>query len=176
MTKATTGKGNRHAKGPQPAKYRHPKSGATWSGKGRAPAWLINVKNRAKFLIDAEVSPVEAPVASKASRKTNAVAKKATATNKVVRKVAAKKGVVKVPTAKKVATTVAKKVQKKVEKKAPVTKSVTVSKKVAAKRSGVVAKNGAAEKAARKVPAVKEKVSTPAAVPAPESVIPELTV
>lgn len=32
-----------------PAKYMDPKSGATWSGRGRAPAWLG--KNRAKFLI-----------------------------------------------------------------------------------------------------------------------------
>ncbi len=32
-----------------PAKYMDPKTGATWSGRGRAPAWLG--KNRAKFLI-----------------------------------------------------------------------------------------------------------------------------
>lgn len=32
-----------------PAKYADPKTGATWSGRGRAPAWLG--KNRNKFLI-----------------------------------------------------------------------------------------------------------------------------
>ena len=32
-----------------PPKYRNPKTGDTWSGRGRAPAWLG--KNRARFLI-----------------------------------------------------------------------------------------------------------------------------
>ncbi|ALD93546.1 H-NS histone family protein [Cupriavidus gilardii] len=34
---------------PAPAKYRDPKTGKTWSGRGRAPAWLG--KNRDRFLI-----------------------------------------------------------------------------------------------------------------------------
>ena len=38
-------------KGPVPAKYRDPKTGATWSGRGRTPAWLKDVKNRDRFLI-----------------------------------------------------------------------------------------------------------------------------
>lgn len=33
-----------------PAKYRNPKTGETWSGRGRAPGWLAG-KNRDKFLI-----------------------------------------------------------------------------------------------------------------------------
>ncbi|HDR9757511.1 TPA: H-NS histone family protein [Burkholderia cepacia] len=33
------------------AKYRDPKSGATWSGRGRAPAWIKDAKNRTRFLI-----------------------------------------------------------------------------------------------------------------------------
>ncbi|MBU9283777.1 MULTISPECIES: H-NS histone family protein [Burkholderia] len=33
------------------AKYRDPKTGATWSGRGRAPAWIKEVKNRNRFLI-----------------------------------------------------------------------------------------------------------------------------
>jgi len=37
------------AKSGLPPKYMDPKTGATWSGRGRAPAWLG--KNRAKFLI-----------------------------------------------------------------------------------------------------------------------------
>lgn len=35
--------------GPAAPKYQDPKTGATWSGRGRAPAWLG--KNRDKFLI-----------------------------------------------------------------------------------------------------------------------------
>ena len=36
-------------KGAQPAKYLNPKSGATWSGRGPAPAWLATVKDRTGF-------------------------------------------------------------------------------------------------------------------------------
>jgi DNA-binding protein H-NS len=36
-------------KRPLPPKYRNPKTGETWSGRGRAPAWLG--KNRTRFLI-----------------------------------------------------------------------------------------------------------------------------
>ncbi|KAG0189044.1 hypothetical protein DFQ28_003990 [Apophysomyces sp. BC1034] len=35
---------------PAPAKYHDPASGATWSGRGRAPAW-IQGKKRERFLI-----------------------------------------------------------------------------------------------------------------------------
>lgn len=35
-----------------PAKYRDPESGATWSGRGRPPAW-IEGKDRARFQIAA---------------------------------------------------------------------------------------------------------------------------
>lgn len=37
--------------GSTPAKYRDPKSGATWSGRGRAPNWIKDAKNRNRFLI-----------------------------------------------------------------------------------------------------------------------------
>jgi DNA-binding protein H-NS len=33
------------------AKYRNPKTGETWSGRGRSPSWLAG-KNRERFLID----------------------------------------------------------------------------------------------------------------------------
>jgi DNA-binding protein H-NS len=33
------------------AKYRNPKTGETWSGRGRSPSWLVG-KNRERFLID----------------------------------------------------------------------------------------------------------------------------
>ena len=37
--------------GVTPAKYLDPKTGATWSGRGRVPNWLKDVKNRDRFLI-----------------------------------------------------------------------------------------------------------------------------
>ncbi|MDC6179720.1 DNA-binding protein [Ralstonia solanacearum] len=48
--KAKPGK-NGQAKSIVPPKYRDPKTGATWSGRGRAPTWLG--KNRNRFLIEA---------------------------------------------------------------------------------------------------------------------------
>ncbi|MEK7898147.1 H-NS histone family protein [Burkholderia contaminans] len=52
--------GRRRAKASSPRapvepKYRDPKSGKTWSGRGKAPQWIASARNRAKFLIlDAE--------------------------------------------------------------------------------------------------------------------------
>ncbi|WP_176307833.1 H-NS family nucleoid-associated regulatory protein [Burkholderia ambifaria] len=36
---------------PVAAKYHNPKTGETWSGRGRAPAWIKEAKNRDRFLI-----------------------------------------------------------------------------------------------------------------------------
>ncbi|WP_334002168.1 H-NS histone family protein [Burkholderia gladioli] len=36
--------------GQQPAKYRDPASGKTWSGRGKAPAWIAG-KDRSAFEI-----------------------------------------------------------------------------------------------------------------------------
>lgn len=44
-------KAGNYVRGAQPALYRDPKTGATWSGRGRAPAWLAAAKDRKKFLI-----------------------------------------------------------------------------------------------------------------------------
>ncbi|MBU9268715.1 H-NS histone family protein [Burkholderia gladioli] len=33
-------------------KYRDPKTGATWTGKGKPPAWIKEVPNRDEFLIN----------------------------------------------------------------------------------------------------------------------------
>lgn len=51
-TGAARGKGAGKEKSVLPPMYRDPKTGATWSGRGRAPGWLG--KNRAKFLIAEE--------------------------------------------------------------------------------------------------------------------------
>ncbi|WP_233803977.1 H-NS histone family protein [Paraburkholderia sp. HP33-1] len=37
-------------KAPLPAKYQDPKSGSTWSGRGKPPKWIVG-KNRERFLI-----------------------------------------------------------------------------------------------------------------------------
>ncbi len=42
-------RGKRGPKSAVAPKYRDPKTGATWSGRGRAPAWIG--KNRDKYLI-----------------------------------------------------------------------------------------------------------------------------
>jgi DNA-binding protein H-NS len=130
-----TAKPRGYRTGPQPAKYRDRKSGATWSGKGRAPAWLANVRDRTKFLIEEESASPVAEVATKAARKASAVAKKANAAKKATRKVAAKK-----ITAKKAAAT------KNEGKEATPRQSVAASKKVAAKKTGTVAKKRVAKK------------------------------
>ncbi|MGV8399227.1 H-NS histone family protein [Pseudomonas aeruginosa] len=48
---ARRGRSSGQAKAPVEAKYRDPKTGATWSGRGRAPAWIKDAKNRNRFLI-----------------------------------------------------------------------------------------------------------------------------
>ncbi|SAK54283.1 histone family protein nucleoid-structuring protein H-NS [Caballeronia pedi] len=86
-------------KGKLPAKYRNPKTGETWSGWARPPAWIANVKDRSKFLIDAESAPKAA--------KPKLAARKATAKKAVAKKAApAKKSA---PAAKKKAATPAAK-------------------------------------------------------------------
>jgi DNA-binding protein H-NS len=39
------------SKGKLPPKYRDPKTGATWSGHARPPAWIKDVKDRSRYLI-----------------------------------------------------------------------------------------------------------------------------
>jgi len=75
-------------------KYADPKTGATWTGRGRAPVWIRDVKDRSKFLIDsgaktksveAKVAPVQAAPAKKASAK-RVAAKKAVKTTVATKK------------------------------------------------------------------------------------------
>ena|SRR5260370_2069044 len=80
-----------YVRGPQPAKYLDPKSGATWSGRGPAPAWLAAAKDRTRFLIADSAAVANGTSApgkaskSKSSAASGAVAKKA-ATKKAVGK------------------------------------------------------------------------------------------
>ncbi|QGZ64783.1 H-NS histone family protein [Paraburkholderia acidisoli] len=163
--KASAAAGN-YVRGPQPALYRDPKSGATWSGRGPAPAWLAGAKDRTKFLI-AKADGAAATAGAKVAKATKpaAPAKKAAAKKAAVKtaaKTAPKTAAVKEPVAKKA---VAKKAvaEKAVAKKAVVKK--TVAKKAVAKPA---AEQAAPQKAAKKVvarkgPAVKK---TPASAPA----------
>lgn len=70
-------------------KYADPKTGATWSGRGRAPAWIRDVKDRSKFLIDTGAKTKV--VAEKAAPARNASAKRAVAKKGVARKAATTK-------------------------------------------------------------------------------------
>ena len=119
-----------YPRGPQPAMYRDPKTGATWSGRGRAPAWLANAKDRAKFLIgDEAVSASSGSKSVKAAPAQKAGAKKAAAKKVVAKKVGAerapatKKAAAKKPAAKK--AVVKKAPARKVRAKKAVAEAVT---------------------------------------------------
>ena len=178
-TLAATGKHKGFPTGKMAPKYRDPKTGATWSGHARPPAWIKDVKDRTKFLIN----PAEAiadnakPAAKKAAKpgtkaavkktaaKTVAAAKKSPASKKVAKSLSStkldassKKATSSVkPAAKKAAT----KVAKKAATKTAATK--TAAKKVAAKK--VVAKKVVAEKAVAAKPARKVAVASRKAAP-----------
>lgn len=74
---------------PSPAKYRNPASGATWTGRGRAPAWAAEAKSAGTLetlLID------KATISSgTGTAKTPIAAEKKTTTKKATAKPAAKK-------------------------------------------------------------------------------------
>jgi DNA-binding protein H-NS len=40
------------------AKYRDPKTGKTWTGRGKPPAWIAGAKNRDLYLIDGQAANV----------------------------------------------------------------------------------------------------------------------
>ncbi len=64
------------------SKYADPKTGKTWSGFGRVPAWIAGAKSRDAFLVDksATAAPVKATASSKKAGKT--VARKAAVATK----------------------------------------------------------------------------------------------
>ncbi len=148
-----------YVRGPQPAKYRDPKSGAEWSGRGKAPSWLAGAKDRTKFLIDGAASTAADGAkkrAPKAVAAKKATAKKTTATS-TAKKGAAKKASAtsaktsagKSATAKK-STSAAKKGPQAGSKKPP-------AKKVVAKK----ASRASAEKVADSMPSVPSVPSVP---------------
>ncbi|MGF6260611.1 DNA-binding protein H-NS [Paraburkholderia youngii] len=139
---AKRGKGQ--PKGAQPPKYLDPKTGATWSGRGPAPAWLASVKDRSKFLIDG-ASAAAAPKAAKTAAKSGQA--KATA-SAVGKKTTAKKAVAKKAT------------RKTAVKKTAARKATPASRKAAVKKT---AGRQSAVKMARKAPARKAAAKSTAA-------------
>src|SRR5260370_21544020 len=75
---APTKKAASQTKGKLPAKYLNPKTGETWSGHARPPAWIANVRDRTKFLV---ANGADAALAASASTvsKTKSAVKKASA-------------------------------------------------------------------------------------------------
>ncbi|MFL9944274.1 H-NS family nucleoid-associated regulatory protein [Paraburkholderia graminis] len=92
-------KAGNYVRGPQPALYRDPKTGATWSGRARPPAWIANVKDRSKFLIEGAAAAGKKPV-QKAAAKKAPTAKKTVAKKSASAKLPAKKASVKKSSAK----------------------------------------------------------------------------
>ena len=136
LQSAVTGKVRTAAKKAKPkakragggvAKYADPKTGKTWSGFGRAPAWIAGARSRDAFLVD------------KSAAKAPEAAGKAKAASK---KPAARKA-----PAKKVAKTAARKAVAVAKKAAP---AVALKKKPSARKASTKV---AAGKAARKTAA-----------------------
>ena len=149
-TVASTGR----SKGTLRAKYRDPKTGATWSGHARAPAWIANVKDRTKFLIDGVGD--------------------AAATSVVTKKAAAKKAVAKKAGAAKNAASARKLSVKKTAKEAPVSPAKRiVGKKTAKPAVKKVAKSMVASReavATKKTVTASEATAAPVSATAPETV------
>jgi DNA-binding protein H-NS len=154
-----------YKRGPQPALYRDPKSGATWSGRGRAPAWIANAnaKDRSRFLIaDADSKTVEAPVAKKAASARKATpAKQATAAKKAApaKKTAAAK---KAPTKKTITVKKAEPVKAvSTAKESTATKKATVTKKAVPAKKATTARKAPTKKAAAVNPQVQDAATAP---------------
>ncbi|MDP9123268.1 MAG: H-NS histone family protein [Pseudomonadota bacterium] len=138
-------------------KFKDPKTGKTWTGMGKPPAWIASAKNRDKFRIDgADASATNSDVP-------NALAKKAT--GKAGRKVATKvKSVAKkVVRATKANASVASAPVKKTLKTSSAAKKVAVVKKATSPKA--VAKKASAKRVAAKSAAAPASAGavTPAA-------------
>jgi DNA-binding protein H-NS len=126
--------GKTTAKGKLPPKYRNPKIGETWSGHARPPAWINDVKDRTKFLIEGAGEGLVEPKATavkKAATKKETL-KLATATQVATEKVTAKRALranaaTKKAAVKKARPAAAKKAPKKVGAEKPPATTVTAA-------------------------------------------------
>jgi len=155
-------------------KYADPKTGATWSGRGLAPLWIRDVKDRSKFLIEAgataktagaKAAPAKKAAAKKATAK-KATAKKATAKKATAKKATAKKATAKKATAKKAGAkrVVARKaVKTTVATKKAGRAAAAPAKGVRGRKAAAPAKKASAPRkvAAKKAPAAVEAAATP---------------
>lgn len=140
---------------PSTPKYRDPKSGKTWTGKGKPPLWIAKARDRSRFLIDKPETELAAPAeAPKAAKPARGGAKEAAA-----------------PAVKK-----ATKAAVKANAKAAAPKKAVVVKKAAAKAAQppapkaakAAAKKTAAKKPTAKKAATAKSADTGAAAAAPE--------
>jgi len=76
-----------------PPKYQHPKSGATWTGRGSAPAWIADVKDRSKFLIASSADAAQAASVGTMSKAKTAAKKASKAVAGAVANKGQRKGV-----------------------------------------------------------------------------------
>jgi len=110
------------AKAASVAKYADPKTGKTWSGFGRAPAWIAGAKNRDDFLVGKSAAREAGAKLPAAAKEASAKPAKAVKVAKKAAKPAGKKSVApakKVPKAKSASAAV---------KKKPATKKVAAKK------------------------------------------------
>ncbi|MEX3968160.1 H-NS histone family protein [Paraburkholderia sp. EG286B] len=135
-------------------KYADPKTGATWSGRGLAPLWIRDVKDRSKFLIEAGATAKTAGAKAAPARK--AAAKKATAKKATAKKATAKKAGAKRVVAKKAVKTA-------VATKKAGRAAAAPAKSVRGRKAAAPAKKASAPRkvAARKAPAAVEAAATP---------------
>ncbi|MGU7785055.1 H-NS family nucleoid-associated regulatory protein [Burkholderia sp. PU8-34] len=123
------------AKRPVQAKYQDPKSGATWSGRGRAPAWIKDVKDRSKFVIGgaaaADAATAEGGIKTQSAKRGTAkkVATKTTKSSAPAKKAATKRA----STAAKTTTRGAAKASRKVAMKKVASRKSSAGRKTAAK-------------------------------------------
>jgi hypothetical protein len=129
------GSGKATRKGAGIPKYRHPKTGNTWTGFGKAPGWIASARNRDKFLIN-QSGVVAAPSIEKADAPVAAVAKKATRkarrVDAPVKKSIRAKKVASASVAAPEANTQSTVAKKAASKKGPPSKKATSAKKAAA--------------------------------------------
>jgi DNA-binding protein H-NS len=142
-------------KGKLPPKYLNPKTGETWSGHARPPAWIKNVRDRTKFLI---AGAAEGALAANGSGavKAKPAAKKAAGKKAAVRKTAAKKAAVTKKVAGKKAASVKTPARKGAARKA-------VTKKAASASRSATARKVSRKRAAVKAPAAVESGASSAA-------------
>jgi DNA-binding protein H-NS len=119
------------------AKYQDPKTGATWSGVGRAPGWIAGAMNRDAFLVGKSGGNASGAVVKPLVAKKKSAAKKASA--RKIAKPAARRAVAVAKKAPAKAATPATKKKPSAKKTGPKAAAKKVAKKRAATSVGAAA-------------------------------------